>query len=180
MKKFRLVLFDLGNVLVRYTPEVFWQSLGLEDAKERSRYEPRVRDLTIRFESGECSTDEYFESLATVFENQYNKGKLIKAFKSVLTDPIPGMEQLVRKVVDANPAALVSNTNDCHFPDVLPRIPALKYLPKRYLSYQVGVIKPLPAFYERVIQSEGAKPDEMLFIDDVQENVKGAERAGMK
>ena len=89
------------------------------------------------------------------------------------------MEGLVRRASAALPSALVSNTNALHFSTIEPKVPALRCLPKRYLSYELGVVKPLPEFYQAIVQKENAKPGEMLFIDDVEENIAAAERAGM-
>jgi HAD superfamily hydrolase (TIGR01509 family) len=164
---------------VRYNPGLFWKLLGLDADGARMPYEQGVRDLTVRYESGDCSTEEYFKSLGNIFGGRYEESMLVDAFSSVLTDPIPGMDDLVRRVTQRVSAALVSNTNDYHFNNILPKVPALACLPKRYVSYQLHVMKPLPGFYESVIRNERVAPDEMLFIDDVGENVAGAARAGM-
>ncbi len=179
MRKPRLLLFDLGNVLVKFEPDRFSRALGLDPNSSQYHYESSVRDLTNRFESGKCSTDEYFASLRAYLHNKFNDSLLRKAFLSVLTDPIPGMEDLIRRATERLPAAVVSNTNEYHFSSVLPRIHALDFLPRRYLSYQLGVIKPLPEFYERVKRGESAEPEEMLFIDDVEKNIDAAKKAGM-
>jgi HAD superfamily hydrolase (TIGR01509 family) len=179
LKTPRLVLFDLGNVLVRYYPERFWKTLGLDADGAKAPFEQGVRKVTVQYESGECSTEEYFRSLGAAFDGRCEAAMLLRAFESVLTDPIPGMEELVRKVAERVPSALVSNTNDYHLNKILPKVPALAYLPKRYVSYQLHVMKPLPGFYEQVIRNESVDRDEMLFIDDVEDNVTGAVQAGM-
>jgi HAD superfamily hydrolase (TIGR01509 family) len=175
----RLLLFDLGNVLVKFEPDKFSRALGLDPSASRYHYESTVRDLTNKFECGKYSTNEYFALLRKHLNNRFEEPILREAFLSVLTDPIPGMEDLVRTSTARLPAALVSNTNEYHFSSVLPRIHALDCLPRRYLSYQLGVIKPLPEFYERVKAREKVKPEEMLFIDDVEKNIEAAARAGI-
>lgn len=179
MTKPGLLLFDLGNVLVRFEPDRFSAALGLGSQDSQNQYEGSVRDLTNRFEAGKCSTSEYFSSLREFLHNRFDLRTLETGFLSVLTDPIPGMENLVRNATAQLPSALVSNTNEYHFSSVLPRVPALQYLTKRYLSYQVGVIKPSPEFYQYIVRHEKVQPKEMLFIDDVTENVEAARQAGM-
>jgi glucose-1-phosphatase len=179
MTRPRLLLFDLGNVLVRFIPDRFSESLGLDMNDVRNTYEGPVRELTNRYESGGFTTDEYFSRLGAMFGNRFGIDRLKKAFGSVLPEPIPGMEDLVRRAAQKNPCAVVSNTNEYHFSDVLPRTPALKYLPKRYLSYQIGATKPSEKFFEHVIRNETVSPGEMLFIDDVLQNVEAARKTGM-
>lgn len=179
MTKPKLLLFDLGNVLVRFEPDRFSRALGLSIQDARNHYEQGVRELTNRYESGKSSTEEYLTTLRTFLNDRFDIPALRVAFLSVLTDPIPGMENLVWRATAIIPSALVSNTNELHFSTILPRVPALKQLPKCYLSYELGVVKPLPEFYQYIVDHENVEPDQMLFIDDVAENVAAAERAGM-
>jgi HAD superfamily hydrolase (TIGR01509 family) len=179
MTKPGLVLFDLGNVLVRFTPDRFWKSLGLSEP-ERRQYEQPVRAQYFQFESGHCSFEEHIKSLGTIFANQFEKEILIRAFESVLTDPIPGMEDLVKRVSAKVPSALVSNTNGHHYAYSVRTVPGLRYLPKHYVSYELHVMKPAPAFYEYVLLDSNISASNCIFIDDVEENVVGAQRAGMK
>lgn len=46
------------------------------------------------------------------------------------------------------------------------------------LSYQVGLSKPDPAFYRRLLDVYGLKAEECLFIDDTPANVEAAEALG--
>ncbi len=179
MTKPQLLLFDLGNVLVQLDLDQFSKSLGVDIHNARNHYGQGVRELTNKYEAGRCSTKEYFSSLRSFLDNRFDVTALQKAFQSVLTDPMPGMEDLVRRATAQVPAVLVSNTNEFHFTDVLPRVPALNYLPKRYLSYQLHALKPFPEFYQYIIRHENVEPNEMLFIDDVEENVEGARMEGM-
>ncbi len=48
------------------------------------------------------------------------------------------------------------------------------------LSEEVGTSKPKKEAYEKVLSDLGVSPEEAIFIDDSLENVKGAERLGMK
>lgn len=180
MSKPQLLLFDLGNVLVQLDLDRFSKVLGIDAADAENHFGKGLRVLTDQYERGIRTTNEYFASLRSNFENRFDVVTLEKAFESVLTDPMPGMENLVRRVTTKLPAALVSNTNEYHFSSVLPRIPALQYLPNRYLSYEMGALKPYPEFYDYIIRHEQVKPEEMLFIDDLKANVEAATRAGMR
>lgn len=48
------------------------------------------------------------------------------------------------------------------------------------VSGDEGVAKPNPAIYHRISMALGVQPDACIMIDDMQENCKGAERAGMQ
>ena len=179
MKTFNIVLFDLGNVLVRYTPESFWTELGLEEKTQRGKFEKGVHQLSMKFEMGKIDTERFLGELETLFKKKFTREELRKAVASVLTRPIRGMNSLVANVAKSTEAGLVSNTNEMHYVYCLGAVPSLKFLPKHFLSYKLGVMKPDPRFYEAVIRSLGEKGSSMVFIDDVEENVRGAIKAGM-
>jgi putative hydrolase of the HAD superfamily len=46
-------------------------------------------------------------------------------------------------------------------------------------SFQHGIVKPDAPIYRLVVEKIGVKPEEVLFLDDRQENIEGAERVGI-
>lgn len=179
MKKKALVLFDLGNVLVRFTPDSFWETLGLQKNNERSPYIGRVKEAAEKFECGTITTAEFFDKLELVFKNRFRREHLRRATASVLTDPVPGMDVLAAKVAQRVSAALASNTNEFHYAYCMEAVPALKMLSKHYVSFQLGVMKPKEEFYRKVLLEEKAKAETTVFIDDIEENIEAAQETGM-
>ena len=49
---------------------------------------------------------------------------------------------------------------------------------KKFLSHEVGAVKPEAKIYKAVQQYTGALPEEHLFIDDVNDYVQGAKNVG--
>ena len=47
-------------------------------------------------------------------------------------------------------------------------------------SYNVKMKKPDPRIYKHTLEKLGVRPEEVVFIDDLEENVKGAEATGIK
>lgn len=48
-----------------------------------------------------------------------------------------------------------------------------------YASHQMGVIKPDPEFWRRILDAEGCSPEDAFFIDDHPENVRAAASLGL-
>jgi epoxide hydrolase-like predicted phosphatase len=48
------------------------------------------------------------------------------------------------------------------------------------LSYEEKVSKPDPRIYQAAISKAGVKPNEIVFIDNLEENITAAQQAGMK
>ena len=174
-----VVLFDLGNVLVYLRLERFWDALREPDAERRDRVGRELREMGKVYEGGKMTTEE-FRREAVRIVGTAPLTDVERAFLEVLPEPVEGMEDLVRRVSLQTSAALVSNTNPHHFGHCLQTVPALRYLRRYYLSYELKALKPAAAFYEGVIHGEKVPPAEMLFIDDIPENIEAAEQAGMR
>ena len=48
------------------------------------------------------------------------------------------------------------------------------------ISEDIRFMKPSREFYEILIKKLGEKPEDILFVDDKEENIEGAKRAGLK
>ena len=57
--------------------------------------------------------------------------------------------------------------------------PISHYFDKLYLSYECGVMKPAPEIFHMMLKGQDAKPEETLFIDDSETNVKVAQSLGI-
>ena len=57
--------------------------------------------------------------------------------------------------------------------------PVSYYFDKLYLSYQCGVMKPAPKIFQMMLEGQNALPEETLFIDDSETNVKVAQSLGI-
>ena len=54
------------------------------------------------------------------------------------------------------------------------------YFHATYLSYQLKVMKPNPAFFRKVLMAEQVSPEECLFLDDGPRNVAAASEMGIR
>jgi glucose-1-phosphatase len=180
MKQISTVLFDLGNVLAYIDFSAFWRDLGFLRAEEIVPFRDGYTSLTLQYETGYISTDDYLNGLRTVFNNKFTIVQLEQAFSCIIQQPVEGVIDIVKRVSTIHQTALVSNTNEIHYRLSLTKFEGLKILQKHYLSCQLHVMKPAPSFYDAIIKDQGILPSKMLFIDDIAENVKGAQTAGMQ
>jgi putative hydrolase of the HAD superfamily len=178
MKSDRVVLFDLGNVLVQIHPEAFAKTLGISE-NERQVYRPSVIAATRRYEQGELTTDDFFEDLGGIFQGRFDRSLLEKAMRNVIGQPVPNMAELLRKTTSVADVALVSNTNEIHFEHCRRNFTFLSLIPRYFLSWEMRVLKPDAGYYARVLRDLDLPADRAIFIDDLPENIDGATKAGM-
>lgn len=77
------------------------------------------------------------------------------------------------------PLGIVSNTNAAHVQWLHDNLPELALFRSVVWSSSAGLLKPDRAIYELAIQQMALLPAQMLFIDDLEENVVGARSAGL-
>jgi putative hydrolase of the HAD superfamily len=176
----RIVLFDLGNVLVHIDLDAFWDSLGLNETSKRAAFTEGYGKLTRQYETGLIPTEIFLSALHALFIKKFTLGQLQRAFENVITEPIEGMLELVKEISVTRQTVLVSNTNELHYTLSYARLESLPALHKHYLSYRLKVMKPDEGFYQAIIKDLHAHPSEMLFIDDLESNIDGARAAGMQ
>jgi putative hydrolase of the HAD superfamily len=75
--------------------------------------------------------------------------------------------------------ALLSNA-PAELADSFDKLPWLATFKPRLFSGHLGIIKPEPAIYTVALDALHAEPQDVTFIDDRQENIEAARRAGLQ
>jgi HAD superfamily hydrolase (TIGR01509 family) len=178
-EQIELVLFDLGGVLVRFSGlavlcELTGSSSELEVAA-RWLMSPWVR----RFEAGACSEEEFAAGLVQEWQLPYSAAEFIEIFPTWLDSPFAGGEQLLSELSGRVKLGCLSNTNPVGW-RAIEDWPHTRLFQYRFLSFELGAVKPDPAIYERVIDRLDVPPSSVLFLDDVALNVDAARAAGLR
>ena len=173
-----LVLFDLGGVLIDFAGVAPMKELaGITDDDELWR-----RWLSCRwvrnFERGGCSADEFAAGMVDDWDLPLEPRAFLDAFRSWPGGPLPGAAALVEEVQRTMPAGCLSNTNALHWEDHFARWPILDAFEFRFLSFELGIVKPDRELFDRVAELLPAPPGRVLFLDDNAINVEGASSAG--
>lgn len=93
---------------------------------------------------------------------------------------------LLRQLHKSYRLFMLSNTNPIMFESRIPELFRIQginipdYFDKLYLSYQLGVTKPSPKIFEKIIADSGILPQETLFLDDSQKNIDAARKFGFQ
>jgi glucose-1-phosphatase len=173
-----VVLFDLGGVLIEFGGVGPMKALaGIESDDELWR-----RWLTCRwvrsFERGHCSEEDFATGVIDDWSLPLDPRAFLDAFRSWPGGPLPGADTLLRDVQCSVPAGCLSNTNALHWHDNFARWPILDAFDFRFLSFELGHVKPDRALFDHVAQLLPSEPIRVLFLDDNEVNVDGAVAAG--
>jgi FMN phosphatase YigB (HAD superfamily) len=174
-----VVLFDLGGVLIDFNGVGAMRELaGIDDEDEAWR-----RWLSCRwvrdFERGACSIEAFSDGVVADWALPIDGPAFATAFSGWVGDELPGAGRLVAETQAAVPVGCLSNSNALHW-EHRARWPFLEELDFRFLSFQLGVLKPDRDLFERVAELLPVDRAAVLFLDDNQINVDGAVEAGFQ
>jgi glucose-1-phosphatase len=175
-----LVLFDLGGVLIE-VPGVraMLELTGIQGEEELWR-----RWLTCRwvrrFESGGCSETEFAAGVVADWQLELSASALLDAFRDWPAGPLPGAAELVARTRASVPVGCFSNTNALHWHDHIAAWPLMSLFDHRFLSFEMGLLKPDIAAFAQVADLLEVPAGRVLFLDDNAVNVVGAAAAGFQ
>ena len=178
--KISVVMFDLGRVLMHIDFDAFPNALGLTTEAQRAPYKPAIAPLWIAHETGKMSTEEFLDALFVIFVGKYSKSQILDAWDSIIVSDNDQIIPFVRRVQERYRTTILSNTSPSHWKKVLRISPLVKSFPDAFTSFDIGAMKPDPASYRHVAASLNVPPHEILFIDDLKENIDGAIACNMQ
>ncbi|WP_299475187.1 HAD family phosphatase [uncultured Roseibium sp.] len=176
------VVFDIGNVLIEWNPEILYRQL-IPDPLERKTFLETVctSDWNLQQDLGR-SWKEGVETLTVQFPD---KADLIAAYSDrwhdMVPGEIPGTRQLLTELASKGvPLYAVTNFSAEKFVEAQDRFPFLKtsFL-DTVVSAHERLIKPDPKIYEVLFERNDLKPVDCFFIDDSKANVAAARSVGM-
>lgn len=175
------IIFDIGNVLADYTWKEHIESKGFHgDMLER------IADATVRSEQwkendlGILSDAEILEcfvrndpEIEQEIRKAFEDKKKIVARRDYV---IPWIQDLKRNKYQVLYLSNFSYRVSVECADALDFIP---YTDGGILSYREHVVKPMPEIYKLLIDRYELVPEECVFLDDVEENLRAAEAFGI-
>jgi HAD superfamily hydrolase (TIGR01509 family) len=178
-KPFSIILFDLGNVLVRIDYAAFLGTLGFDHQMSEAELYQLLEDDARAFEMGKASAEEFFADVNTKLGTSYTFDQFRKAWVAIIAGVIPGSSELLKRLAGTYRLMMLSNTNELHFQHTIGMLPALKRFEKFFLSYQIRTLKPDREIYEYVLRHVDVPAGRIVFIDDLEKNVQAAKSVGM-
>lgn len=171
------MVFDMGNVLLRYDPMHYLRDYP-EDDKEILNREIYQSPDWLALDRGELTEAELICLVSSRLPAHLAQDaeKLIKWYQPVMA--ISGMEELIQDLYHHGyPIYLLSNTS-LAFHQFRENLHALKYFTGEFISADYGLLKPEERIYHLFYKRFSLLPEECLFIDDSPANIESAVRAG--
>ena len=176
-------MFDLGGVVIDVCMESTWRALAEAAGREPEEVLAKMRaDAGYQpLERGDITIDEYYEHVMGLLGVRIPFDEFVRCWNSVFLGVTADVEPLLEQVGRRLRLVALTNTNACHatawvdmFADVL------THFERVFMSHEMACRKPEPECFGQVLDYLALAPQQVVFIDDVAENVRGAEALGMK
>ncbi|KAF9083166.1 hypothetical protein BGX29_002833 [Mortierella sp. GBA35] len=188
----KALIFDLGNVLLRLDQSATangFKSLGATNFPTLSQHHHST--TIVDFETGKITPQEFRSAIRasiglpdTVTDTQFDQ-----AWNAMLLDFPVGRLQLMKTLKKdyGYKVFLLSNTNEIHI-EYVDKVCLKDYeeasldpfFDKVYYSHGIGFRKPSKEAFEHILKEQGLEAREVLFLDDMPENVEAAKACGLQ
>lgn len=177
------ILFDMGNVLIRFEPRQYVQKVGLSESEQQLMLRELYGSIDwIELDRGTVDEAEIIERV-TARTGEHLRGAIEKLVRHWDRPelPVEGMKALTDELYEKGyELYLLTNAGPRHR-EYWPRFTAAEHFPEEriYRSADVHLLKPDPAFFEGALEKFGLDRSECVFIDDSAANAEGAKRSGL-
>jgi len=183
------IIFDLGGVLLnidyKLTEQAFIDA-GIKNFPELYS-QLQQTDLFDKFEMGFIGQEEFISGLQQASHTGVTGAQIVNAWNAMILDYPVRRLQILQQLRLYYDLFLLSNTNEIHeaaFNELLMRthgIPNIGvFFDKVYLSHRIGMRKPMPEIFQRVLTDNRLQPASTLFIDDSPQHIAAAKLLGIQ
>lgn len=173
------VVFDIGNVLINWQPERFFDGVIGEDQRRAMFANVDLYGMNNRVDLGEAIGDVIAE---TATANPDWRDEIMLWHDRWLDIASPEVDHSVRLMsalkVRGVPVFSLTNFGIQTYRIAAKRYPFLDQFDRDFISGHLGVVKPDPAIYATLEDTSGLPPQSLLFTDDRRENITAAEVRG--
>lgn len=183
------VIFDFGGVILDVDYDATTRAMrALLGEKAHLIYTQSEQSVLFdQLEIGQISPETFYRRLIASAETPVTREAIDTAWNAILGETRPERLQFLKRVARHRRSFLLSNTNAIHKKAFDPRLSRWlgsenfdSLFEKAYYSHLMGLRKPSPEIYRYIVRRHGLKAEHTLFIDDSEQNIRGAEAAGLQ
>jgi putative hydrolase of the HAD superfamily len=189
MEGIKNIIFDLGGVILNIDymlSHKAFSDLGFPDFDDMYS-KLKQNHLFDDLETGRITADTFIATIQQQSKIPLHESDIVKAWNAMLLDfPLRRLQILQQLQLHFN-TFLLSNTNEIHEKEFNSRLqqtcgyPTLAvFFDKIYLSHRIGLRKPHPEVFEKILNDNNLKAHETLFIDDSIQHIEGAKAVGLQ
>jgi len=180
----KAIIFDLGNVLIDFDHMIAARRISHFCAKSPQEifslfFESKVTTL---FEGGKISPEDFFLRVKEMLKLSIGYETFVPIWNEIffLSAKNRAVFNIANILSGHYKTAVLSNINILHFEYVKGHFPIFSVFFRVFTSCQMGLTKPDPSIYRKVLEDLDLSADEVYYTDDRKELVESAKKLGIK
>ncbi len=176
------VISDMGQVVLHFNNRLFFRKMmeytgrGEEEIRAVTHAHSEFIDL---FDKGKITPEEFYRQATARLQADVSYQDFFAAYCDVFAVN-PTVLEILNTLRPKYRLILLSNTDVVRFSYIKRTFPELLIFDGYVLSFDYGLMKPDPRIYRAALELAGSKPGNAVFIDDLRENIEGAEQVGIR
>ena len=184
----KTIFFDFGRTIVEHPEDgaglTLVKNAGVKDEEDAKL----IRDVIFSvgkyanfLDEGSMERDEYKRLLKNELPERLHEYAIKATDYHISVLPmIKGMKELLQKLKNDGFKMYITSNLDEYHSNQMHETEVAKYVDGMLFSSEIKVRKPYKEFFEAAFERFSVKPEDCIFIDDLAENVEGAEKCGIK
>lgn len=175
------IIFDMGNVLLRYDPEVCLNRfVKREEDRALIRRELFEGPEWVQGDLGHITDEQRFDGVSRrVPQKLHTELRQCVEQWHMCMEPIHGAKEFCAYAKEQGYRLYVLSNASSSFYQYFPRFAPFEYFDGLVVSCDIHIVKPDIRIYRYLLETYGLAPEECFFIDDMAANVEGARKAGI-
>ena len=189
LKDTETIIFDLGEVIIDLDSKRVidqFQKQSDKSAEDIIRLISKSQDL-IDYEVGKMTDAEFCQVVNELLSIELSQASFEAIWNSFLGTIHLDKLRLMLDLKEKYNVLILSNTNaihqrafDRHIGELIPSKTMADMVHTAYYSHELGLRKPDPHIYQKVIDLQNLNPAKTLFFDDRLENITAAQARGIQ
>ena len=176
------IIFDFGNVLVQWHPELIYGNYFGDEAKAWW-FLRHVADMDVRqrIDAGELMDTGIAEQQARYPEYSEAIALYRNCWREMLTDEVPGMRELINELKTKKYEIYgLTNWSMETFPEARNHFGILQMIDRYVVSGAERLVKPDHRLFKVLLDRYHLQAEDCTFVDDNPANVEAARQMGMQ
>lgn len=181
MSPAKVIIFDLGNTLIRFDHNIAAKKLAnlfhIDSEKIRSLFFDS--ELTRDFEKGLISPRVFYSRVTELLNIKISFNDFVAIWNDIFWEDKRSCD-IARQLKKRYKLFLLSNVNRLHFEYVEKKFDIIKIFDEVIVSFAVGAMKPEKKIFEDAIRRAGGDKSQVLYIDDREDLIREANAFGIE
>lgn len=181
MSKYKVIIFDLGNTLIRFDHNISAKKISnlfhVDSEKVRALFFDS--EITRAFEKGQISPKVFHSRIAEFLNIKLPFKDFVSIWNDIFWEDKDACN-IARELKPRYKLFLLSNVNRLHYDYIEKKFDIIKIFDEIILSFAVGAMKPEIKIFDDAVKRAGGDKNGVLYIDDREDLITEARKLGIE